>query len=151
VVSFVFILIKGIVPRDFYFHFLLSNCSTWDPDSKVEWILLLKNFALGYLSFKFLSGVGQNGEVFVCCGIQRKRFIFWCRIQWQRFSSGVGYNTEKFQDVKEFSSVVSHKAKVFFHCIPHWNNFSSVVSHTAKESSAMYPSTRKVLFLCGIQ
>ncbi len=137
--------LKGWFHEIFYLQFFSSNCSTWDPDSWVEWILLKSFFPCSYLSF--FSGTGfpplwdTAEENFFRCGIQEKRF-----------SSGVGYTTEQFQDVQwRIFFCCIQQSWSFFHYIPQQNSFSSVQSHSTKESSAVYPTTQNVLFRCGIQ
>ncbi len=91
----------------------------------------------------------------------------------EEISSIVGYNSGDFPPlwditennlrmVSNFSCIVSHNVigyvllrdtaqEVILRCIPQRRCFSSIVSHIAKETSAFYPTTQKVLFHCGIQ
>jgi hypothetical protein len=99
-------------------------------------------------------------EVFLCCGIHRKRFFPVWDTPEEIFSS-VGYNGIGFPPVCDHHRTISGcfltnylllyptKQKSFPHCILHWNSFSSVASHSAKESSEMYPTTQKVLSVVG--
>jgi hypothetical protein len=49
------------------------------------------------------------------------------------------------------SSVVSHKEKKLFRCIPLWRKASSIVSHNEKKPLPLYPTTEENRFHCGIQ
>jgi hypothetical protein len=90
--------------------------------------------------------VGYNGRVFVCCGIQQRRF-----------SSVVGYNRRGFFPLWDTTENNLKMANKFFSIVSHnAGNVSSVVSYTITESyavycipeksSALYPTMPEVFF-----
>jgi hypothetical protein len=90
--------------------------------------------------------VGYNGRVFVCCGIQRRRFSYI-----------VGYNRRGFFPLWDTTENNLRMADKFFSVVSNnAGNFSSVVSYTSTEScavyfipeksSALYPTTPQVFF-----
>jgi hypothetical protein len=70
-----------------------------------------------------------------------QNILFRCGIKRKKNSCIVGYNARN----------VAKHSEIILRCIPKRIRFFPVISHTAKESYALYPTTHKVLFHCGIQ
>ncbi len=139
---------RGGYHEIFHLHFISSSCSTWDPDSWVEQILLISLF-FSRSCLSFFPGVRYNirGFPFMWDTVE-EIFPVWDTTEEVFLQCGI-YHRKISGHLKKFS-VVSQK-EVFFPLYPRRNGFSFVVAHTTKESSPVYTTTHKVLFYCRIQ
>jgi hypothetical protein len=80
-------------------------------------------------------------DVFLHCGIKRRRFSSVVGYYRRGFFSLWGGTRNNLRIFYKFYSVVSHNAIVFLPLYPTRQN----------ESSPLYPTTKKILFHCGIQ